>query len=193
MRSDCQGFVTNNILSKNVGKKKNDQLPYNDVSNIHTFEMQCTTKRMTINAVYRYVYSISSTQGRCSSWLQSGKYTQLVMFIFLPNTPQYKGQDFPRVECQYFICPTFFSWKVLSNMNSWQIQCISHLFCLQLSKLRKKVTFQNGLPLSCKTSAPLRRYLNQSKATSFIRWPTSQHLQAMSDFRVEIIKKKQDN
>lgn len=48
-------------------KKKNDQLPYNDVSNLHSFEMRYTTKRITINAVYRYVYSISSTQGRCSS------------------------------------------------------------------------------------------------------------------------------
>lgn len=122
-----------------------------------------------------------------------GKRIKLLMCLVsrISETPQIHGQDFPRVECQYFIVQLFF---LKSSIKYEKLAYSVHLppFLFTAFPIeKKKVQFQNGLPFSCKASAPLRRYLNQSKATSFIRWPTSQHLQAMSDFRVQIKKTRQ--
>lgn len=61
-------------------------------------------------------------------------------FFGMFDTTQTKGQHFPSVECQCFISliPTlFWKHKVLSNMNSWHIQCILPPFPLHLTQLRK--------------------------------------------------------
>lgn len=116
--------------------------------------------------------------------------TQVVVCLFshISETSQTKRQDFPRVECQYFICPIFFPEKFYQI---WTVGIFSAFttFCLQLSQFRKNIQFQNWLPLFSTASAPLRRYLIQNKATSFISRTTLQDLQAMSDFRVKITKK----
>lgn len=93
-----------------------------------------------------------------------------LLFFCTSETSQIKGQDFQRVECQNFIRPTFFFLK--SSIKYEQLAYSVHLPPFSVTAFpieKKKVQFQNGLPLTSTASAPPRRYLNQSKATSFIR------------------------